>query len=147
MAWVKTESESVGRSIISNPMDCSLLDSSVYGILQARILEWVTISFSRESSRPRDWTQLSHIACRFFTIWTTREAPFQKIPSPKWLTFQPLPEKPREEKKPFICRDLINATSPAKQTCLDTSTSGGKTYFRFQNISKGYWTVLSRMNK
>ena len=47
--------------------------SSVHGILQARVLEWVAISFSRGSSRPRDWTQVSLIVGRCFTIWTTRE--------------------------------------------------------------------------
>jgi len=57
-------------------MDCSLPGSSVHGILQVRILEWVTILFSRESSWPRDKTQVSRIAGRFFTIWDTREAPF-----------------------------------------------------------------------
>ena len=55
-------------------MDCSLPDSSVHGILQARILEWVAISFPKESSRPKDWIQVSQIAGRFFTIWTTRKA-------------------------------------------------------------------------
>ena len=44
------------------------------GILQARILEWVAKPSSRESFQPRDWTQVSHIAGRFFTIWATREA-------------------------------------------------------------------------
>ena len=48
--------------------------SSVHGIFQARILEWVTISFSRGSSQPRDWTQVSHIAGRCFNLWATREA-------------------------------------------------------------------------
>ena len=43
-------------------------------ILQARILEWVAIPFSRGSSWPRDWTQVSRIAGGFFTIWATREA-------------------------------------------------------------------------
>ena len=43
-------------------------------ILQARILEWVAMPFSRGSSWPRDWTQVSNIAERFFTIWTTWEA-------------------------------------------------------------------------
>ena len=57
-----------------NPMDYSLPRSSVHGILQARILEWVAISFSRGSSRPRDQTQVSRIVGRCFTIWTTREA-------------------------------------------------------------------------
>ena len=54
---------------LCDPMDCT-----VHGILQARILEWVAFSFSRGSSQPRDWTQFSHIAGRFFTSWATREA-------------------------------------------------------------------------
>ena len=56
-------------------MECSLPVSSVHGILQARILEWVAISFSRGSSWPRDWTQVSCIAGRWFTSWAMREAP------------------------------------------------------------------------
>ena len=47
--------------------------SSVHGIFQARVLEWVAISFSRESSQPRDRTQISRIAGRHFTVWATRE--------------------------------------------------------------------------
>ena len=46
----------------------------LHGILQARILEVVVIPFFRESSQPRDWTQVSRIAGRFFTRWATREA-------------------------------------------------------------------------
>ena len=56
---------------LCDPMECSLLGSSVHGIFQARKLEWVTISFSRGSSQPRDWTWFSCIAGRFFTIWAT----------------------------------------------------------------------------
>ena len=52
-------------------MDCSLPGSSVYGILQARILEWVAIPFFRGSSQLRDLTQVSHIAGKFFTDWAT----------------------------------------------------------------------------
>jgi len=59
---------------LCNFMDCSLPDSSVHGIFQARILEWVAISFSRGSSWSRDQTQVSHTAGRLFTIWATREA-------------------------------------------------------------------------
>ena len=59
---------------LCNPIDYSLPDSSVHGILQARILEWVAISFSRGCSQPRDWTWVSHIAGRRFTLWATREA-------------------------------------------------------------------------
>ena len=53
---------------LCKPMDCSPPGSSVHGIPQARILEWVTIPFSRESSQPRDRTWVSHTAGRFFTI-------------------------------------------------------------------------------
>ena len=58
---------------LCDSMDCSLPGSSVHGILQARLLEWGAIPFSRRSSRPRDWTQVVHIAGRFFTIWATRD--------------------------------------------------------------------------
>ena len=51
-----------------DPMDCSPPDSSIHGILQARVLEWVAISFSRGSSRPRDQTQVSCIAGRRFNL-------------------------------------------------------------------------------
>ena len=50
---------------------CSLCNCTVHGILQAGILEWVAFSFSRGSSQPRDWTQVSHIAGRSFTSWAT----------------------------------------------------------------------------
>ena len=68
LSWGKPQvfwSESY--SVVSNYM--------VHEILQARILEWVAFPFSRGSFRPRDWTQVSHIAGRFFTSWATREAP------------------------------------------------------------------------
>ena len=52
---------------LCDPMDCSPPGSSVHGILQARILEWVVISFSRGSSQPRDQTWVSYTAGRFFT--------------------------------------------------------------------------------
>ena len=53
---------------------CDPMDYTVQGILQARILEWVAFPFSRGSSLPRDWTQVSLIAGRLFTSWTTRKA-------------------------------------------------------------------------
>ena len=61
---------------LCDPVGCSPPGSSVHGILQARILEWVAMSFSRGSSWPRDQTLglISCIAGRFFTIWVTREA-------------------------------------------------------------------------
>ena len=54
---------------LCDPMDCGLPDSSIHGIFQATVLEWVTISFSRGSSQPRDRTQVSRIAGRRFTLW------------------------------------------------------------------------------
>ena len=50
------------------------MDYTVHGILQARILEWVAFPFSRESSQPRDQTQVSGTAGRFFTSWAIMEA-------------------------------------------------------------------------
>ena len=49
------------------------MDFTVHGILQARILEWVAFPFSRESSQPRDGSQVSRIAGGFFTNWAIRE--------------------------------------------------------------------------
>jgi len=51
-----------------DPMDCSLPGFSVRGIFQAIVLEWIALSFSRGSSRPRDQTQVSHIVDRCFTV-------------------------------------------------------------------------------
>ena len=68
---IEPESESeVAQSCptLCHPVDCALPGSSVHGILQARILEWVAISFSRGSSRPRDRTQFSHIEGRRFNL-------------------------------------------------------------------------------
>ena len=60
---------------LCDPMDCSPSGSSVHGILQARILEGIAISFSRVSSWPRDRTWISRIAGRFFAIWAIRGSP------------------------------------------------------------------------
>ena len=54
--------------MLCDPMDCSLLDSYVHGILQARIPEWVAMPSSRGFSQPKDQTQISCIAGKFFTI-------------------------------------------------------------------------------
>ena len=56
------------------PTLCDPRDSTVHGILQVRILEWVAFPFSRGSIQPRDRTQVSHIVGRFFTSSATREA-------------------------------------------------------------------------
>ena len=99
----KSESE-VAQSCptLCDPVDCSPPGSSVHGILQARILEWVAISFSilewvaisfsRGSSRPRDWTRVSCIAGRRFTLWATRElkAKYSSLTYKCWLVGEEL---------------------------------------------------------
>ena len=92
----------------------------VHEIFQARILEWVVkIPFSRGSSQPRDQTQLSHIAGRFFASWTIREIQEhwnkQSIPSPENLpdpgiklgspALQVDSLQPKQPGKPYLCRD------------------------------------------
>ena len=58
---------------LCDPMDCSLQGSSVHGIFQAILLEWIAISFSRGSSQPRDRTWVFRIVDRRFTVWATRK--------------------------------------------------------------------------
>ena len=74
-------------------MDCSLPGSSVHGIFQAIILEWIAISFSSGSSWPRDRTRVSHIVDRRFTVWATREV-WHLIPPNQdgWVGWSGLPE-------------------------------------------------------
>ena len=74
--WKKETESEVAQSCVTlcDPMECSLPVSSVHGIFQARVLEWVAISFSQGSSRPRDQAHVSHIAGGHFTIWATRDA-------------------------------------------------------------------------
>ena len=79
----RTRMYAQSHSCLTFDMGCNPPGSSVHGILKARILEWVVISFSRRSSQPRNWTQVSRIAGRFFTSKATREA----------LTFKHMPEK------------------------------------------------------
>ena len=66
------ESESESHSVVSNSLQP--IDYTVHGILQARKLGWVVFTFSRGFSQPRNRTQVSCVAGRFFTSYTTREA-------------------------------------------------------------------------
>ena len=86
-------------------MDCSPPGSSVHGILQAKILEWVDISFSKGSSWPRDWTRVSCIVGRFFTNWATKEALWEE----KWYL-----------KAIIQCAKILNFFQD-KETCVGTN--------------------------
>ena len=76
--WLELNCWSIVQSCLTlcNPVDGSPPSSSIHGILQARILEWVAIPFSRGSSWPRNQTGVSCIAGRFFTSWVTRKAQY-----------------------------------------------------------------------
>ena len=104
------------RPTLCNRMDCSPPGSSVYGILQARILEWVAVPFSRGSSQPRDWTQVSLFAGWFFTIWATREV--------QWLL-----EAGREKNGEWILMGMgfFNwwIKNPLQCSCLENPRDGG----------------------
>ena len=63
-------------------MDCSLPGSSVHGIFQATVLEWVAISFSKGSSPPRNWTCISCIGRQILYLWVTKEALLVEV---KWV--------------------------------------------------------------
>ena len=93
---------------VCNPMDCSPPGSSVHGTLQAKILEWVATSFSRGCSQPRDWTQVTFIASRFFTIWATRE-------THKSITNY-------NEKRPFMCKLMIEGQKKQYYSRIDLRT-------------------------
>ena len=77
---------------LCDPMDCSLPDSSAHGILQARILEWVAMTFSRGFSQLKDWTCVSYTAGRFFTAEPLRKSTEKSVmnsiyPSSKFSNF------------------------------------------------------------
>ena len=79
---------------LGNPMDCSPPDSSVHGILQERIVEWVASHFFRGSFQPRDRVHVSHVeGRRFFTICATREAQRWRL-NHKWSHRICLPTAP-----------------------------------------------------
>ena len=111
------------------PMDCSLPGSSVHGILQARILEWVAICFSRRSSQPRDRTHDSCSSCiagRFFTS-----------------------EPPGQAKGYSVCVCAVAQTGPTLCNLLDFSSPGSSVHGILQarllewvaiSFSKGYST-------
>ena len=72
LTWVWVSEVAQSCPTLCDPMDCSLTSSSVHEIFQARVLEWVAISFSRRSSQPKYRTQVSCFVGRRFTIWATR---------------------------------------------------------------------------
>ena len=80
IAWFELTFTQINCLTLYDLTVCSLPAPSIHGILQARILEWISIPFSRGSSQPRDQTWFSCIAGRFFTTWAIREVPSNSPP-------------------------------------------------------------------
>ena len=107
-------------------MDCSLPGSLVHGIFQARVVEWVAISFSRASSQSRDRTWISHTEGRRFTVWATREA--QKGCQPLfylfvWATPRSMQNFPAQGLNPcpLHWKGGVFTTGPPQKSCEHTS--------------------------
>ena len=123
--------------ILCNPMGCSPPVSSVYGISQARILEWVAISFSRGSSQSRDQTRVSYIGRQFLFLWATWEDPLCIRCSIQPPTTDPVIFT---QLLPLLCTKAFSTSQ-----ILHRQPSGIKTSsFSFGNslFEKYYFTVL-----
>ena len=97
---------------LCDPVDCWLPDSSVHGILQARILEWVAIPFSWGSFWPRDWNWVSHIAGRFFTICATKDMNDKSNSSCKRIQFSSVQFSCSVMSDSLRSHGLLHARSP-----------------------------------
>ena len=86
------------KFVQSYPTLCDLMDYTVHGILQAKILEWVAFPSSRGSSQHRDWTQVSRIAGRRFNLWATSLGRHITLTHVKFLTTKP----------PVMSQDFLN---------------------------------------
>ena len=95
---------------LCNPVDCSPPGSSIHGILQARILEWVAISSSRGSSQPRDPTQVSRNAGRCFNLWATREVSAACILKLEWYREGIMRQTKYSKSLPHILRMISSLT-------------------------------------
>ena len=118
------------RLTLCDPMDSIPTDSSVLGILQGRILAWVAIPFFRGSSQPRDQTQVSYIADRFFTIWPTRKA--QLVPKLKTTDLH----NNSGRNKQWVTEQINSALSNSEKhkTGTESHTAGLPRWLRQQRI-------------
>ena len=114
--WVKeSESEVIQPCpTICDPMDCSLLGSSIHGILQARILEQVAISSSGGSSRHRDWTQVFLTAGRLFTINWVSTCKAQQGIQTELQSFRKLEVRKRKHEAVIRKKKIIRRASDMK---------------------------------
>ena len=119
-----------------SPMDCSLPSSSVHGILQARILEWVATPSSRGSSRPRDLTTspLSPaLAGRFFATGTTWEAHFRSLGKGKRGFWKKLSLYSGRRMQACICHAVWGGQA-SELGCCNSAASGSGVLGQFFNF-------------
>ena len=111
-------------------MDCSLPGSSVHGIFQARVLELLVISFSRGSSWPTHWTQVSSIADRHFTVWATKEALITWASPQNMLWINSSNSKCSIDAGFYYCRRALHSNKPVTQAVVLFSVYKLKNSFR-----------------
>ena len=109
---------------LCDPVNYSPLGSSVHGILQARILEWVAIPFFTKYSWPRDRTRVSCIAGRFLTIWAFREAQYDGYMHGKQESWRREPREIQKEEGPY----LLDCSEETRLKCVS--------WFGFMEMSK-----------
>ena len=109
---------------LCDPMDC------VHGIFQSKVLEWVAISFSRGYFQPKDWTQISSIVGRHFTIWATRR-------KQKWMTL-PFPLE-------VIYPSIPYESHPSYHIFSDVSSPGRFFFFNIPYTEPTVWLVHNQM--
>ena len=128
---------------LCNPVDCSLQGSSVHGIFQARVLEWVAISVSRGSSRPRDRTQVFRIEGRCFTIWAAREAHPTSSAESQQILLAPLKGSRIE---PYHVLPAVLLPDSSKSTAGFVVPSSWVWLFVTHGLPQSLQSVLSRVN-
>ena len=127
------------------PTLCDPMDYTVHRIIQARILEWVASPFSRGSSQPREWTQVSCIAGGFFTSWATREAQEYwsglPIPSPASL-----PGPGIKPGSPALQVDILPTELSGKPNQMSIFPDFTQLYIspNSRNLTPGYITLIVR---
>ena len=114
---LKVKVKSLSPVRLWDPMDCSPPGSSVHRIFQARILEWVAISFSRGSSQPRQRTRFFLIVGRRFTVWATREARKKVISYKQEIGGRERPRPAEDPRAPCAVSALGQAAQGEERDC------------------------------
>ena len=136
----------LSRYVVSNsyeiPLDCSPPGSSVHGISQVRILEWVAISFSRGSSWPRDWTWVSYISCIGKQILYHRVT-WEALPLCLWLPFFFFPPAKEHAFAFVVVLGLWqNSVSEWQEACsLGNGTVWAEKVNKIQDLKLENWTL------